>query len=101
MRCPACNDKCRPHWLDFTDPGWRVKTAITLAGWALTWFPFATMMKLLSMGTWLWFVWLPLALMYKAFVDNVYHTWWTWRHPARCQGGGGKVAPVVVQGSHT
>jgi len=31
---------------------------------------------------------IPLTALVAIAEDRLYHAWWAWRHPVRCQGGG-------------
>src|ERR1044071_1674995 len=84
LRCSACGSCLRQYWLRFS--GW-------VAG--LQWMAY---IGVLSVCNEFFFGDLPgmsfalfsLLFSYAFFlsVNRLYHAWWGWRHPVRCQGGG-------------
>ncbi len=85
MRCSACESECRLHWaaaFDLKDWRWWLDMAV----WVFVVIP-ATRIGRLPIGWALVFLF-PMSIALDTARDRLYHAWFAWKHPTRCQGGG-------------
>lgn len=91
LRCSACGDECTA-WLSPR----RLRSWATIAKWApwavfvlIVVFPQSNHLPPLAA----WALIMGYAIVYGWAERRLYHAWWMWRHPARCEGGRGHLVP--------
>lgn len=78
-KCPACESELTKYaWAWY----W-----LTL-DWVL-WFCFLAATGLINLhGATVWLIAIPLSIAWVTARDRLYHHYWMWRHPLRCEKGG-------------
>jgi hypothetical protein len=84
LKCPACRSDCLRHFSGFNPRRWTFWVGFCV--WVLVMCPLF-LPDSLPTG-WALLIGLPMVNMKGMAEDRLYHQWWSWKHPTRCQGGG-------------
>ncbi len=90
-RCPSCNSECKKYFTTFTQ-GTLLRGLLTYGIWIL--FVELCLPHSMSDGEQLLII-IPLLSAFLLTINRLYHSFWAWRHPAHC-GGGGLLAPKSI-----
>ena len=80
LRCSACGSECKKH----TTGWWYLFEWVAWIGLCYT--AFEPVLNL--PGLWSWVLTFAICIPFQMATRRLYHAYWAWRHPTRCDGAG-------------